>query len=79
MLNIKEDSPGHRILMKESKIEGNIDFDWKSAVDKEAEENKDGSNEKTQLKNLLGKRGKQRKYFENPQPNWGPKPKATGN
>ena len=40
MLNIKEDTPGHRILMKESKIEGNIDFDWKSAVDKEAEENK---------------------------------------
>jgi hypothetical protein len=27
---------------------------------------------------ILGKKNRQKKYFVNPQPNWGPKPRATG-
>ena len=42
MLNIKENSAGHRILSKKSEIEGKLDFNWKAAVEKLEEQKKEG-------------------------------------
>lgn len=62
LTNLKPGSPGYRIFNK--LIPGpEIDFDFKSAT------KEDGK--------IVSKK-KQKKYYENPAPNWGPKPRATG-
>mmetsp|Transcript_14412 Transcript_14412/g.24569 ORF Transcript_14412/g.24569 Transcript_14412/m.24569 type:complete len:126 (+) Transcript_14412:1339-1716(+) len=66
LANVKERSAGFRILTKESKLEGKLDFDYKKAA---------GENKET---GLVGMKRKQKKYYDNPEPNWGPKPRATG-
>jgi hypothetical protein len=73
ILNLKEGSPGYRILHKESKAEGKVSFDVKKALKEEEMKTGDDS-----LPKLLPRKGKQKKYFDNPEPNWGPKPRATG-
>ena len=62
MANLKEGTPGYRIFEK-ALINPKLDFDYKKA---EAE----GA--------TPAFKGKQKKYYDNPEPNWGPKPRATG-
>jgi len=70
-MNLSKTSPSYRILEKESTLEKTISFDYKKAM----EEKPEGSD----LPKILGSKRKQKKYYENPEPNWGPKPRATGN
>jgi hypothetical protein len=60
---LPEGTAGFRIFEKDL-IHKNIDFDFKKALE---------AGEKPLVKST-----KQKKYYDNPAPNWGPKPKATG-
>jgi hypothetical protein len=62
LANLKEGTPGYRIFQKPQINE--VDFDYTKAKEEKME-------------NVPTKR-KQHKYFVNPEPNWGPKPRATG-
>ena len=68
LANLKEGTPGYRIIEKPQSITETINFDYKEAkVENPAE-----------LQKLVGGKRKQKKYYDNPEPNWGPKPRATG-
>jgi len=64
--NLKEGTPGDRIL-KKPLIRADIEFN--------APKEKEGNDQEP--KKLLGSKTKQKKYFDNPEPNWGPKARAT--
>jgi hypothetical protein len=49
-------------------INDKVDFDYTLAKDEPMGD----------LPKVLAKRPKQKKYYDNPEPNWGPKPRATG-
>jgi len=63
--NVAQSNPGRVILSRERKYEA--DFEFKPV---EQEEGEDGEK--------VGKKRLQRKYFTPSEPNWGPKPRATG-
>ena len=69
-LNLKPNTPGNRILSKPL-VNKNIKF---GKASDDAEEEDDG----IPMQTVLGKNKKQKKYYDNPEPNWGPKPRATG-
>lgn len=70
--NLNNGQPGNRILQKEL-INKNINFD--AVHEKDADKKED---EQEGMQKVLGKNRKQKKYYDNPAPNWGPKPRATG-
>lgn len=65
--NLKEGTPGYRILQKPM-LNEKVEFDYTLANDEPMGD----------LPKVLAKKSKQKKYFVNPEPNWGPKPRATG-
>lgn len=67
MANLSEGTIGWRIFQK-PQINDKVDFSFT----KQKEEERDPTI------TILGKKNRQKKYFVNPQPNWGPKPRATG-
>ena len=67
MANLKEGTVGWRIFQK-PQIHKEVDFSFTQK--KEEEKDPEIS--------VLGKKNRTKKYFVNPTPNWGPKPRATG-
>ena len=62
LANLKEGTPGYRIFSKPM-INENYEFDHTKATKEDM---------------TPSKKKKQKKYYDNPAPNWGPKPRATG-
>jgi len=61
LANLSKTSPGYKIMQKESSLADQISFDFKD--------------EKGEGK-MVGQKRKQKKYYSNPEPNWGPKARA---
>ena len=70
--NLNPNTPGNRILSKPL-VNKNIKFATVSDVEGEGKED-----DNIPMQKVLGKNKKQKKYYDNPEPNWGPKPRATG-
>ena len=74
--NIKETAPGFKILEKYCD-DSKLDFDIKKELkDEKTEQDKEAGQEDDLEKILRSVKKKQKKYFDNPEPNWGPKARA---